>query len=129
MDDYDTCLLLQEAIALGKIEDAKKQAILLARKKSSVSFFPVRVPQGQQTAIHKTVKSVLCNVHNQRGEKKTVVVYVSFFTKVSELKSRVSYSFQTSTVINFSFFLNKVRVSIRNFTKDTILDFRRCDCR
>ena len=90
MEEYELCLQLQEAIAMGKIKEAQDLTRKLAFKKANISMFPLKTKDLVLTEMHKTTKTIVVNIHNQYGEKKGDLINVSFFTKISEIKNGVN---------------------------------------
>ena len=90
MEEYEICLNLQEAIAMGNIREAQNLTRKLAEKKINISMFPIKTNQTDLTDMHKTIKTVVCNIHNQHEKQKSILINISFYTKISEIKSLVS---------------------------------------
>ena len=105
MDDYELCLKLQEAIAMGNSNAAKNYVTQLATKKANISLFKMN-EKDLVTDIHKKTQEVLCNIHSQLGQLKSVQIYISYYTKVSELKNIVKIFQNISNFLLRFFFFN-----------------------
>jgi hypothetical protein len=104
MEEYELCLQLQEAIAMGKLKEAQDVTRKLAIKKINLSMFPLKTKDLVLTDMHKTTKTIVVNIHNQFGEKKGDLITASFFTKISEIKNGVNKMIKNNKESNLKIF-------------------------